>query len=167
MLPWTEAHAHVVSRRHCGGRTIRGDLTLCVRLLWLPSIVAGPRILTMTIAKATLRFRRYGKTFLSHDGKQRTILQQLRIRRKRNAKRLPFGIFCDTTHYVILQWSCQLTTQLKNIVLHVTLCLPWNVLSIMLCDFQKILGWQFRMTNFSFCSQNLFIFIFSFWLFMP
>lgn len=28
-----EAHAHVVSRHHCGGRTIRGDLTLCARPL--------------------------------------------------------------------------------------------------------------------------------------
>lgn len=60
-------HAHVVSRRHCGGCTIRGDLTLCVvraraRPLWLPSIVAGPRRSWRWQLRdgATLRFYRYG-----------------------------------------------------------------------------------------------------------
>jgi len=47
-----EAHAHVVSRRHCRGRTIRGDLTLspCA-----PAVIAvycgGPRILPVTISE--------------------------------------------------------------------------------------------------------------------
>lgn len=74
-------HAHVVSRRHCGGCTIRGDLTLCVvraraRPLWLPSIVARPRRSWRWQLRdgATLRFYRYGERGRERGREKRVLL---------------------------------------------------------------------------------------------